>query len=217
MLLLLALVGCCFPQIPGCPGGEEESGPVSVTPPRPQVERVRPEEPDPSSDPNAPTVAMGRDRCNDLAEGGPVAGPDCITAEIRCGDVVYGHTLGGTQVFDSRFYERHKCTPRTTNHDSGGERVYRLRMPDGDHRVHAWLDTPCADLDLTVLTTADGDTCPTMDSLVKVCDMWPNKGTKREHVEFATQGATDLLIVVEGKNEEEGSFALTVQCKDGLY
>lgn len=215
MLLLLALAGCCFPQIPGCPA--ERSGPISVTPPRPRVEQSRPE-PDPtSSDPNAPAVGMTRDRCNDLAEGGPVAGPGCITAEIGCGDVVYGHTLGGTQVFDSRFYERHKCTPRTTNHDGGGERVYRLRMPDGDHRVHAWLDTPCADLDLTVLTTADGDACPTSDSLVKVCDMWPRKGKEREHVEFATQGATDLLIVVEGKNEEEGSFALTVQCKDGLY
>lgn len=216
MLLLLAMA-CCLP-IPGLSGKSEPAyHPITVSEPRATPVIRQPHDEPVSGDPNEPPVAMSKDQCEDLDEGSRVEGPDCITREVQCNTVIYDHTLGGTQAFDSAFYDRHKCTPRTTNHDSGNERTYLLHMPDGDHRVVAWLDTPCADLDLTLMTTLDKDRCPTMDSLVKVCDMWPKPGTKREHVEFATQGATDVLIVVEGKNNAEGAFAVTLQCKDGLY
>lgn len=218
MSMLLWALACCLP-LPDAVTGKKPAptGPITVTEPRATPVIRQPHDEPTSSDPNEPAAAMTKEQCQDLAEGSAVAGPDCITREVQCNTVVFDHTLGGTQAFDSAFYDRHKCTPRTTNHDSGNERTYLLHVPDGDHRVVAWLDTPCADLDLTMMTTLDKDRCPTVDSLVKVCDMWPKPGTHREHVEFATQGATDVLVVVEGKNNAEGAFAVTLQCKDGLY
>ena len=59
-----------------------------------------------------------------------------------------GHTIGGVQRFDSRFYEKQFCTPRITNHDGGNERVYTLEMPEGDWTAYVTLDSPCADLDV---------------------------------------------------------------------
>lgn len=220
MLLLSLLTACSLlPRVPGC-GSDEPVRTIQVTPPKPKIEIGGPGSTTPTAplDPDAPAVAMEKENCEDLKDGGPVQGPDCITQEVKCNSVVYGHTLGGTTNFDSRFYEVHMCTPRTTNHDSGEERVYLLEMPEGDHRVKAWLDTPCGDLDLTVMTVLDPTRCPTTtDGLLKICDMWPRKGTEREHVEIATQGKTHVMFVVEGKNKDEGPFALTVQCSDGLY
>jgi hypothetical protein len=219
-VLLLILAACSYlPHVPGC-NDPKPTGPVSITPPKPKIEIGGPGSTTPAQplDPTAPVVAMEKDNCADLQDGGPVQGPDCVTQVVKCNTVVYGHTFGGTDRFDSRFYEAHMCTPRTTNHDSGDERVYLLEMPAGDHRVKAWLDTPCADLDLTIMTVPDATTCPTTkDGLLKICDMWPMPGTQREHVEIATQGKTNLMFVVEGKNKDEGAFALTVQCSEGLY
>lgn len=221
MFLLLSLFSCSLlPRVPGCGGTPTPSGPVSVTPPKPKIDISGPgarTAPQPV-DPDAPVEAMDAQNCGDLLDGGPVAGPDCVTQVVQCNQVVYGHTLGGTDRFDSRFYEIHMCTPRTTDHDSGDERVYLLEMPEGDHRVKAWLDTPCADLDLTVMTVPDSTTCPTKDQgLLKICDMWPKPGKQREHVEISTQGKTHVMFVVEGKNKDEGAFALTIQCNEGLY
>ncbi len=166
--------------------------------------------------PDAPDPAVTADMCNDLEEGGEVAGPDCITAEIECGDTIVGHTIGGTQRFDSKFYDSKFCTPMTTDHDGGDERVYRLQMPEGEWRATVWLDTPCADLDLAAMMVTAKDTCPTIKGNVPRCEMWPAKRGKREKVELASQKPTTWLIVVEGKDEEEGPFALHVHCDKGL-
>lgn len=220
-MLLLLLTACSYlPQLPGCSGPTAPNPTISVTPAHPKVDITGPGSQDPAQplDPNEPAVAMANDNCGDLQDGGPVQGPDCVTQTIQCNQVIYGHTFGGTDRFDSRFYEVHMCTPRTTDHDSGEERVYLLEMPAGDHRVKAWLDTPCADLDLTVMTVPDPTTCPSKEQgLLKICDMWPKPGKNREHVEISTQGKTSLMFVVEGKNKDEGAFALTVQCSEGLY
>jgi hypothetical protein len=222
-VLLLMLVACSYlPRIPGCgpdqPGGP--TGPVSITPPKPKIEigsGSTAAAPSPS-DPDAPAEAIDKNNCADVQDGGPVQGPACITQVVKCNSVVYGNTIGGTQNFDSKFYETHRCTPRTTNHDSGDERVYLLDTLEGEHRVKAWLDTPCADLDLTVMTVPERTSCPANgDNILKICDMWPRPNKEREQVELSTQGKTNIMFVVEGKNEEEGSFALTIQCSDGLY
>src|SRR5688500_15272763 len=68
-----------------------------------------------SSTPPPPEAAVTSANCDDLADGGPVNGPGCITGEIKCGDTIVGHTLGGVERFDSKFYEKKFCTPRTTN------------------------------------------------------------------------------------------------------
>lgn len=161
-----------------------------------------------------PTISAAN--CSDLADGGPVAGPGCITATVSCGDTVAGHTRGGTNTFDTRFYEAKYCTPATTNHDSGDERVYALTMPAGDHRALVYLDSPCADLDLAAVRVSGFDTCPTIASDVPQCEMWPKPSTQREKVELVSQGPSTWLLVVEGKGDAEGAFGLTVRCVDGL-
>jgi hypothetical protein len=208
------VMACSVPSLPWSEEPETPVAPIAVTPPKPPISAG----PQPVTlGPDEPPFAATEDNCDDLQDGGPVQGPDCVTAEVKCGEVVYGHTLGGTNRFTTKFYERWRCAPATTNHDSGDERVYLLRMPEGEHHVDVWLDTPCADLDLAVMRVKEFQACPDLDTLVPTCDMWPKPGRKREHVELSVQGKTDFLLVVEGKNAEEGAFALTVQCGDGLY
>jgi len=163
--------------------------------------------------PPPPAEGITRRQCGDLSDGGPVNGPGCITAEIECGQTIIGHTRGGVDKFNTRFYEKHFCTPATTNHNGGDERVYLLRSPEGRKRLWVTLDTPCADLDLAVIKFAGGD-CPSIDDNVQDCEMWPKPGHKREVVDETSTGEDDYYVVVEGKDEEEGAFAITVQCVD---
>ena len=166
-------------------------------------------------EPPPPEPAFTADRCNDLSTGGrPI--DDCISGTISCGETIIGHTRGGVRKFDSTFYKKKFCTPDTTDHDSGDERVYRLVMPDGDWHATITLDTPCADLDLAAILWND-DTCPTNAHIVNRCEMWPQDGTAREEVEIVSQKASQWLVVVEGKDDEEGAFGLNVQCWKGLY
>jgi hypothetical protein len=153
--------------------------------------------------------------CDALTHGGPPIGPDCSSGDIRCGETVLGATRGGVRRYDTRFYESNFCTPATTDHDGGEERVYRLHMPDGDWTAVVTLDTPCADLDLAAMKL-NGETCPTAASMVAQCEMYPKDGTRREAVRLVTQRETDWWIVVEGKGAAEGGFALTVQCRAGI-
>lgn len=206
----------------GCFGGGETpekkpDGPLAVTPAAPITHPGVAPQPAAPPGPDEPPLAMTRDNCQDLQHGGPVSGPDCVTQRVKCGDVIYGHTLGGTQVFDTKFYERHKCTPATTDHDGGDERVYLFEFPDGDHSAWVWLDSPCADLDLAAIRVPDGvEGCPTLEHGIRQCEMWPKPGNRREKVLMVSQGGSKWLLVVEGKGKEEGAFSLTIQCKPGL-
>ena len=127
-----------------------------------------------------------------------------------------GHTKGGTRHFDTRFYEKKFCTPATTDHDSGDERVYRLTMPDGDWTANVHLETPCADLDLAAMVFDDAEDCPTITDHVPRCEMWPQRRGKPESVRLVSQKETTWLIVIEGKGMEEGAFALHVECENHL-
>lgn len=148
---------------------------------------------------------------------------DCVTAELTCGDRVIGHTVGGVQRYDTRFYEAKHCWPATIDHDGGEERVYKLRMPSGEWRAWVTLYTPCADLDVAAIRF-DGDTCPTLGSNTGACEMVPEPHTTSERIELTTQTRNGLeptwWIVVEGKDtpgsQPEGAFELHVQCAPGL-
>ena len=161
--------------------------------------------------PKAPITAND---CTTLQSGGPTDG--CLTAEIRCGETIVGHTVGGTKAFDSAFYEKNFCTPSTTNHDGGDERVYRLRMPEGEWHAIVTLDTPCADLDLAAILWNE-EQCPGPAAMINRCEMFPKKGNTREQVELVSQRESTWYIAVEGKDAEEGAFGLSVQCFPGLY
>jgi hypothetical protein len=196
------------------PGSEPE---LRVTQPtRPPVIGVQPT---PPPKPGEPDAAITADQCDDLTHGGDDAGPDCITAKIKCGETVIGHTFGGGQTFGTRFYDWHKCWPGTIDKDGGDERTYLLEMPAGEHRAEAFLDTPCADLDLAGIKVPSATTCPTMETDIRQCEMSVKKGKRRDSVELVSQSDAPVywLLVVEGKDAEEGAFALTVKCKEGLH
>lgn len=160
--------------------------------------------------PTPPDEVLARAQCADMTEGGPVDSHG-ITGEIGCGESIVGHTRGGVAAFDTRFYEKHFCTPATTNHSGGDERIYRLHVPDGRWRAWVYLDTPCADLDLAVIKWS-GSNLPTEGSTVADCEMFPKDGRRREIVDVTSDRESDWLIAVEGKDEEEGAFGLTVLC-----
>lgn len=167
-----------------------------------------------SQGPPPPEVAIRADECEAVTSPPPTN--DCITGEIRCDEVVRGHTNGGVRRFDTEFYRRQFCTPDTTDHNGGEERIYRLVMPKGEWHAEVWLDTPCADLDLAAMRW-QGSTCPAPGASLAQCDMWPRNGTEREHVQLVSQTESEWLLVVEGKGKEEGAFALHVQCFPGLH
>lgn len=206
----------------GCTGGApatDGAGDAAVAPADAVV--VSPTVPDVVPVPHAPKpgepeLGLKADNCEDVKDGGPVAGPGCVTRKVSCGETVVGHTKGGVKQFDSKFYERNQCTPALTNHDGGDERAYLLEIGDGDQHADVWLDTPCADLDLAAMRLGKGPTCPGPADYVPQCDMWPKDGNEREHVTLVSQGGSRWLIVVEGKDEEEGAFALTIACAPGL-
>ncbi|HHO52467.1 MAG TPA: hypothetical protein ENK18_16755 [Deltaproteobacteria bacterium] len=170
----------------------------------------------PSGGPPPPEAGVLPSQCDDLDDGGPVNGPSCITDRISCGDTIIGHTKGGVQLYDTRFWEKKFCWPATVQHDGGDERVYRLDMPRGEWRAFVWLDTPCADLDMMAIKFND-DRCPTIDHSLPRCEAMLKKGARnRERIELVHQGEATWYIVVEGRDDEEGAFALHVQCRPGL-
>lgn len=148
----------------------------------------------------------------DAVEPGEPPQDGCFSGTLSCGDEVVGHTLGGGNHFDTRFYEQYFCTPATTNHDGGDERVYRLQMPDGLWQVEVTLDSPCADVDLAAFPW-DDESCPDKTARIDQCEMNRQSGTKRERVQFVSQSAGAWLLVVEGEGEHEGAFGLRVTCQ----
>jgi len=161
--------------------------------------------------PSGPNPAPGitADQCTKTTDGGPLM-DDTLTGVLKCGDKITGHTKGGVQRFDTKFYEKKMCTPGTTNHKGGDERIYRFEEV-ADQIAYITLDTPCANLDVAAIQSKDGKP-PTIDSSVDRCEMPMKKGTKRERLDLFARDPVTWYIVVEGIDEEEGAFALTVDC-----
>lgn len=213
VLFLLSLSGCCLPD--GLLGGGSSGESMDVGETREVVTRSRSitELINPGSQqgrPDPPVEVIGRSQCSEITDGGDVDDYG-ITGRIECGEQIVGHTRGGVRAFDTRFYEANFCTPATTDHSGGDERIYRLSVPDGRLRPWVTLDTPCADLDLAVIKWS-GRELPTSGSSVNDCEMFPKGGRTREIVDVTSDRASEWLIVVEGKGDDEGAFGLTVQC-----
>ncbi len=221
--LRVALPAACVLSLLACLGGTSEPEPEDDGD-RPPL-ALKPVDPrqDPailpgkSFEPPVPEVAITSEECEDVEPLGPPE-DGCVTAKLACDDVIVGHTDGGfaNNRFDTRFYERHHCTPATTHHDRTSERLYRLDMPQGDWRAFVTLDTPCADLDLAAAKSRVS--CLDGGSNLAQCEMsvWDED---RERVELVSRHATTWWIIVEGKDGRDATdapFALTVQCVPGL-
>lgn len=160
----------------------------------------------------APGEGITASQCAQMQDGGPLAqGSDFLTAEVKCGDVILGHTRGGVQKFNTKFYEKNFCTPGTTQHDGGDERIYRLPLK-AQERARITLDTPCANLDVAAIQSSSGATQLPTEALGQRCEMVAKKGTTREVLDLYTDVDDTWFLVVEGQGDEEGAFALHIQC-----
>jgi len=147
-----------------------------------------------------------------MQDGGPLADAECLTAEIHCGETIIGHSRGGVKRYNTRFYEANFCTPGTTQHDGGDERVYLLRLTEPQTRAIVYLDSPCGNLDLAALKS-NSEQCPSAGANLSQCEMNIKPGTQREKVDLWNNDPTNWWLVVEGQGNEEGAFSLTVQCE----
>lgn len=206
-LTLAGSVGCEFgftlPSDEPKPEGPAAPGVVDLRTRRPIL-------PGTLKGPPPPDQGIRASECEDMTDGGPLSGPDCVTGQVACGQTVVGHTRGGTRRFDTRFYESNYCWPGLEQWDGGDERVYQFQMP-AQTRAYITLDTPCADLDMMAMKWS-GNECPSSKSRITQCEMIREDGTERETVILETIKPTTWLLSVEGVRSEEGAFAVHVQC-----
>jgi hypothetical protein len=209
--ILLALVACDFtlPSKEAAPS-DDQIKPGAALPAR-ERQLILPAK---APGPPPPEAGISPSQCNTMTDGGPVKGPDCVTQEIHCGETVIGHTRGGVNRFNSQWWRQYFCWPDTVNHNGGDERVYKLHVPlEGRIMTTITLDTPCANLDMMVFPWS-GSTCPGLDANIPDCESMRKAGTERERVDEVDDGPITYLVVVEGTDEEEGAFSLTVQCQN---
>jgi len=143
-----------------------------------------------------------------------------VTADIKCGETVVGHTRGGVNRFNTRFYERNTCWPGTRNHNGGDERVYRF-VPDKSERfqrgesrmrVSAYFDTPCADLTFTKMV-GELNRCPTESA--KLCDSanpFNREDGTRNIMNWTVDAGEVYYLLVEGGDDAEGAFSISLAC-----
>ena len=176
---------------------------------------------DPATTSVVPKVAknLGSDIDCSVTDGGPVAGPDCVTAEITCGQTIVGHTKGGVDRYDTKFYESNTCWPGTRNHNGGDERVY-LFLPDKSprfqageerQRVTVTFNSPCSDLTFTKMVGVLG-TCPS--GTAQLCDS-ANPFTRKggiSRTNITVDAGEVYYFLVEGADDNEGAFSLTLDC-----
>ena len=55
---------------------------------------------------NEPAIGLVKSQCDDVTAGGPIDASGCTTATLTCNETLIGHTVGGVDRYDSRFYER---------------------------------------------------------------------------------------------------------------
>lgn len=141
-----------------------------------------------------------------------IAGPDCVTDTIACGDELEATTEGGSSAYVGDDYTHSFCFVNVYNHTyAGNERVYALELP-ADVTADVTLEAPCADVDLAVLLWPDTDRCPTYDDGVAVCEGDDQEGDDAVSVSWGDE-ASRWLVVVEPKLPADTPFRLRVECR----
>ncbi len=150
------------------------------------------------------------DDCDPL-DPDPVPGPDCLAGSLECGSSITATTVGGSDILDEGLYEAAFCFIPSASY-GGSERVYAFPLPP-DTVATLVLDSPCADLDLVVVRWEDADRCPRSNSLVGACDADTSAGGGAlEDLWGSSHAETRYLVVVDGKDDAEHNFTLSVHC-----
>lgn len=138
-------------------------------------------------------------------------GKDCVTAELVCGDTVVGTTEGGLSEYDDKFYSGDSFCSSLPDNYSGSERAYRFAMPANAEAVVS-LDSACGgDMDLIAIRWPDEHTCPNIHHSISQCDEDDSSGDGQLEL-YSDKHARNFLLVVEGKDGEDGEFGLKIDC-----
>ena len=138
-----------------------------------------------------------------------VAGPDCLSGTLFCGDTISGTTVGGSDQLDETLYERNYCFVPYESY-GGAERVYAFDL-QSDGVATFTLDSPCSDLDLIVFRWEETDRCPTEDHMTAECEADTSRGGGKV-ADLWNNSSARYLIIVDGKDEAEDNFTLSVSC-----
>ncbi len=139
----------------------------------------------------------------------PVPGPDCLSGTIGCGETITATTVGGSEAFDAARYEDAYCFIPYVSYD-GAERVYAFVL-QADSTASFVLDSPCADLDLVVMRWDEEASCPGSDHLISECQADDGKGGGSVE-NLWNSNDSRYLVIVDGKDEVEHNFSLSVSC-----
>jgi hypothetical protein len=198
-LLALACIGGDTPSLTGGDGGSS-SGDVSNA------------SSSTSSDGSSTRSLVSRDNidCDDDSRASRPLSSDCITAEVKCGQAILGHTAGGSSVWDDTFYRSKFCAPADEGTYLGRERIYWLDSPT-EVEVQVELKSPCEDLDLFLVTWSDPNVCPTANNSVSSCEADTSRGGGRVISQNINHGYT-YLIGVESRDGKDAPFEIEVRC-----
>lgn len=149
--------------------------------------------------------------CDASYDDSAPAGPDCLTGTLSCGDVVEGHTRGGSSVLDESFYETAFCFVPYTSY-TGPERVYAIDL-DAGLTATVILEAPCGDLGFGAARWSDEDTCPSgEDHAIIDCNGKPADTTSNtKEASFWAEIDTRFVVSVDGA--EPAAFRLSVECE----
>ncbi|HJN73985.1 MAG TPA: hypothetical protein QGF58_08645 [Myxococcota bacterium] len=139
------------------------------------------------------------------------AGPDCITGVLHCGDVIEGHTRGGSSGMDSEFYRSAFCFVPYTAYD-GPERVYELEL-EADTEATVTLEAPCSDLGFAAARWSDEDVCPSGDdhAILDCNGAAADSVSDTKSNTFWAEKATRFIVAVDGASP--AAYRLTVECE----
>ncbi|MEL6341812.1 MAG: hypothetical protein AAFV53_01680 [Myxococcota bacterium] len=133
-----------------------------------------------------------------------------VISTLTCGDVVEGYTGVGTRQWGDSFYRSVYCTPEVHYYDNAREAVYALKVPP-NFKATIQLDSNCADLDVVAVAWEETGHMPTDRHPIIECEMDTSRGGGTIAVTTVSREQR-YLIGVDGKNNAESNFRLSVTC-----
>lgn len=124
---------------------------------------------------------------------------------LSCGQVVVGSTANAQTT--TNILDQYTCP---TSPMDAPEIVYQFVPGPNNYEIVAELSDLTADLDLIVLVRNEELTCSAMYCPAQST----NPGTADEAIEMGINPDLTYYIIVDGRNNAQGSFSLSLQCKE---
>ncbi len=163
-------------------------------------------------------VARQRVQHGALVAEAPLEEDGCRAEALACGQRVRGSTVGAFRSgFDGEAYEDWFCWPNTSTR-AGGERWYRLALPPGVAAT-VTMEPNAVNLDLAAIRV---EACPAANEPPPrhprrhraLCDMLGRASGESEELDLPSSSQEKTWwLVVEGPDDQEGEFEISVACQ----